>query len=120
VVPSVSQKSRRRASLENAASVTAVVLVFCLLAALFVLFTYNPELRSGITEALRPSDSFLMNMEDDPFLSVLGIFSLSVAVFVGVILILFAVWFIAKKCVHFFLIRFIISDNGKAEVDEDR
>ena len=81
----VSQKSRRRATLENAASIVAVIFVFCLLAALFALFTYNHELRSGVIGALRPSDDLLMNMEDDPFLSVLGIFSLFVTAFVGAI-----------------------------------
>jgi hypothetical protein len=120
VVRPVSQKSRQRASLENAASVMAIILVFCLLAALFALFTYNLELRSGIANALRPSERTLMYLQDDPFLSVLGIFSLFVVAFVGTILILFTVWFMAKKCIHLFLARFLISDNCKAEVDEDR
>lgn len=119
MVRPVSQKSTQRASLENAASVMAIILVFCLLAALFAIFTYNPELRSGITDALRPSDNFLMQLEYDPFLSVLGIFSLFVAVFAGTMLLFFTVWFIAKKCIHLFLARFLVSDNGNAEADKD-
>jgi hypothetical protein len=61
-----------------------------------------------------------MYLQDDPFLSVLGVFSIFVVGFAGVMIVLFAVWFAAQKCIHLILARLLTSGNRNTGADEDR
>jgi hypothetical protein len=112
-----SHKFRERTFLESAESVLAAILVLCLLAAIFAFLHYNPEVRSAIAEAIRPSDSFIEAVESDPF-AVLGVASLPIVVFVAIMLFLSTTWFISKKFIHSLIEQFFISDNCSAELDK--
>jgi ribose/xylose/arabinose/galactoside ABC-type transport system permease subunit len=112
------QKIRKRASLENAESILAAIIVFCLLAIILTFFLFNPGIRSAIAEAMQPSDDFIATVESDPF-SVLGVVCLPIVVFVLFIFVLFTGWLIARKFVRFLFERTLVPDSGSAMTDRE-
>lgn len=78
-------KLREYADHEYAASIIAGVITFLLLALLVAVFTVSSEFRSVILSALLPSEQTIMYIRNDPFLSVLGAFSLFIVIFVGLL-----------------------------------
>ncbi|MER8503069.1 MULTISPECIES: hypothetical protein [unclassified Mesorhizobium] len=112
-----SHKFKERTSFESAESVLAAILVLCLFAAILAFFHYNPELRSAIAGAFRPSDNFIATVESDPF-AVLGVVSLSLVAFVATLFFLITTWSIATRSIHLLSARFLASANRSVESDK--